>query len=89
MQTYIYRQDHVPSPLLGAVTFDARSPSHAQLRAALLGYVILGYKEVPDVTRVLVDDGATPDAAYFPDSFILPIEESLCALFASCRVPTI
>jgi hypothetical protein len=87
MQTYIFRQTNSSyHPLLNVALFHAHSRSHAQLRAALLSYVVLGCRDVPDLSNIRVDDGSAPEAAFFPESFILPIEKCLFTLFEDCSV---
>jgi hypothetical protein len=89
MQTYIFRATQAAFPILAAITFDARSPAHARLRAALVAYVTLGCREFIDVSTVRVDDGRTVEAPHFSEEFFFPIEDILGALFASSGVSTI
>jgi hypothetical protein len=84
MQMYIFRHEQKPFTAI----FRAHSQSHARLRAALISFTVLSCQELPNLTDIRVhdDSDSNGDAAYFPDSFISPIEQCLSKLFASCSV---
>jgi hypothetical protein len=64
--------------------FEAQSKSQAKLRAALIGFTVLGCLDVPDLRNIEVYADFDVNAAYFPESFISPIELCLGRLFADC-----
>ena len=66
------------------VLFEARSKSQAKLRAALIGFTVLGCLDVPDLRNIEVCADSDVDAAYFPENYILLIERCLGRLFADC-----
>jgi hypothetical protein len=68
------------------VIFDAKSESHARLRAALISFTVLSCRQVPNLTDIRIHDESDVDAAYFPEHFIFPIEECLFKLFENCSV---
>jgi hypothetical protein len=82
MQKYIFRHDQKSFTAI----FHAHSQSHARLRAALISFTVLSCQELPDLTDIRVNDDLDVAAAYFPDSFISPIEQCLFKLFANCSV---
>jgi len=82
MQMYIFRHEQKPFTAI----FRAHSQSHARLRAALISFTVLSCQELPNLTEIRVSDDSDVDAAYFPDSFISPIEQCLSKLFAGCSV---
>jgi hypothetical protein len=68
-------------------SFDAKSYSHAQVRAALLSITVLADREAwknPPVVQIQNISTGTNDIPYFNDEFFEHWEQWLATLFAHC-----